>query len=1089
MKALALSTLAASTLLLAPLSSAQDRVREGLLALYDFEESSGDTVHDRAGSGSDKPLDLRIRKLSATEWKNGALVVKSPTLINSNQPATGLRQAITKSGELTVEAWIKPADEDLDGDGPGRILSLSGSTSHRNFTLGQEDEQYLFRLRSTSTDSNGEPSLDAPDNSVHEALTHVVCTRDNNGNAKIYIDGKQRAARKIGGKLENWDARFKLQLANEASNNRPWLGEFHLVAIYSRDLSPDEITRNFQAGCSPPGTLAAAPSKPAPNPKKPEPAKAAPKPAPAPAPAPEPAPVPVPLKKPAKLAQPIPLPGGRNLTEVDFERHVMGILSRQGCNTGACHGALQGESDLQLSLFSYDPTLDFDSLTAEDLGPMVTPGAAANSAILRKPTEEIKHKGGQRLVKVSWQYQVLLAWIQSGAERVENYGKVTDLLVTPNQYRFTRAGETIPLRVEAVFSDGSKEDVTAFSKFETRDDFIATVSDEGQIKALRPGDTAIVVSYRDRVTSSRALVSSQDSGNLLASALRLIQPAPASSAVLVNYIDREVFAKLSALNLQPSDLANDEEFLRRVYIDTIGRLPSPEESRAFFANPSRNKREEKIDDLLAAPLHAALWATKLSDMTGNNTAALDAMGEKRSWMWHDWFRARIAKNMPYDQIVGGLLMATSREGAELNDWMQTSRQVDQAAMAGFDTPYAERETLDLFWARRNVGVEEKAEQFAAAFLGVQLQCAQCHKHPYDQWSQADYIAFANVFSQVKAGAPKEARKAIDQENKARKGEKDKKKRLPELREVYLDLNDPDSLTDPATKKVPPAQALGGPTLPTDGDFRAALYDWLRQEDNPYFARAFVNRVWAHYMGTGIVDPVDSFAAGNPPSNERLLEALAQDFITHKFDIRRLEREILRSRAYQLSSLPNKSNEGDTRNYARKYPRRMMAEVMIDVIHSALGVNGRFEKDAPQGSQAIEVASTKVQDGELSYAFRIFGRPQRTAVCDCERSTDLALPQTLYLMTDDAVLKKIESGRLNDLLAQNGRRDRLREGNLNDSEIGEIVDELFLGALVRQPTETERLAAITNVRSQENPEAGFRDVVWALINTREFILNH
>lgn len=1027
-----------------------ERVTKGLQLLYDFSGTSGPKIRDRSGVG--QPLDLTIGQASAVERSNGVLVVKSPTILVSAKPASKLTEAVRQSGEFTLEAWIKPANESQRG--PARIVTLSKDSSQRNFTLGQDGKRYDVRFLTNRTDRNGSPSLASPQNQLQTELTHVVYSRQRSGETVLYIDGKPQGERTTGESVKNWDSSFHFALANELTNDRAWLGEFHLVAVYSRALTETEIRQNHEVGANPEtsgGLLVEA--------KPPKPKISLP---------------------------PVKLPGGGSITHVDFERHVMGILTRQGCNTGSCHGSLQGESDMLLSLFGHAPEPDYFSIIDDSFGPFADPKAPEKSALLRKPTLQARHKGGEHFSERSWQYKVLKNWIHGGAEFTSGSGDVVGVEISPSQHRFSRPGKTVRLKVEATFADGSREDVTPFCKFEIEDDYVAVVSEDGQVRAKHPGDTAIMVSYRDEVVASRALVATPI--GYLEEAKKWLS-GPGIQRPSVHYIDREITAKLDALNIEPSENATDGEFLRRLYIDTIGRLPSPDETLSFLDDKNPDKRKERIDELLRHPLHAALWATKFSDITGNNSNALEKPAEKRSKMWHDWFRDRIAENVPYDEMVGGVLLATSREGEKTDRWIQETRKQDEEALRSFKNSYAERETLDLFWQRRNMTQEQLAEQTASAFLGIQLQCAQCHKHPYDQWTQADYRAYANIFGQVKNDRSSEARKQIDSENNRRKKIKDNKKKLPNLREVYADLERPKQLKHPETNQPLPPTPLGADALEEQGDYRIAFFDWLTQPDNPFFAQAFVNRVWAHYMGVGIVEPVDGFSAANPPSNEKLLAALAKDFVESGYDMRHLERQILNSQAYQRSAMPNESNSGDKNNYARKYPRRMMAEVVVDVLNSALGKSDDFTRDAPKGSSAIEVAGSRIQDGNLAYVFNAFGRPTRTAICDCERSGDPALPQTLYLMTDSRIYDKIRNGRLKEELAKNDRLAKLKKKQLDDNGIGEVVDHLFLATLTRFPDETERQAAITNVRKQDGSEAGLVDVFWALINTREFILNH
>jgi hypothetical protein len=546
-------------------------------------------------------------------------------------------------------------------------------------------------------------------------------------------------------------------------------------------------------------------------------------------------------------------------------------------------------------------------------------------------------------------------------------------------------------------------------------------------------------------------------------------------------IDREIIAKLRRLNMAPSAVAGDLEFLRRVTIDTIGCLPTPDEARAFLADTDSDKRAKKIDALLAHPLHAALWATKFSDITGNNFDQMEQpqnLRSKRAKMWHDWFRRRLEKNVPYDQIVKGVLTATSRDGLSVEEWLLQTIALEESMQKGFDHAYADRPTLDLFWRRLGLTPEVAAEQTAAAFLGVRIDCAQCHKHPFDRWTQADYRSYANIFGGVRAALSPEAAplgNAINRRRREEAGPQGQNRIFP-IREVFVDARNPRQLRHPDTGRPLPAKALGGPELERGGDPREALFTWMTTPDNPFFARAFVNRVWAHYFGRGIVHPADNFAAANPPSHPALLDELAKNFVESKFDIRRLERTVLLSQTYQRSATPNETNAADRGNFARSYPRRLMAEVVVDVLDSALGVTERYGPDVPAGSKAIEVAPSRV-GGEIAYLFRVFGRPIRTTSCDCERPAEPALPQTLFLMSDPVLVNKITSGRLRQLLGARKADEA-------------VLDEMFLATLTRFPTEEEKQATLAYVTERKsNRPAAWVDVVWALVNTREFILNH
>lgn len=781
----------------------------------------------------------------------------------------------------------------------------------------------------------------------------------------------------------------------------------------------------------------------------------------------------------------VPVPGRPAVESVDFERHVIGVFSKAGCNAGSCHGSFQGKNGFRLSLFGFDAKLDLASLTRESGGRRVNPLAPDQSLLLRKAAGRMPHDGGVRFAVDSWQYAILRDWIASGTKWDPGRGDVRELWLDTPTFTVVAKATHRPLCVTAVFADGAEEVVTPFCEFKLSDDMVADVTEAGVVTARKPGETALIVSYRGAVASTRILVPAE-------------RPATLSfpNDVPANVIDGEVLAKLRLLEMVPSPLAGDAEFLRRVTIDTIGTLPAPDEVRQFLSDPSPNKRSRKIDELLVHPLHAAVWATRLSDMTGNNPDLMvgvpGPLRPRFAQMWHDWFRRRFADNMPYDQIVRGVICATSREGAEAKEWVDAQVALDEQAQKGFGGDYSKRDTLDLFWKQQNMTLEARGERVAAAFLGVRLECAQCHKHPYDRWTQSDYRSFANVFAQVQVGASPEARELVNRVNAERKDQAAKNNQALQLREVYLAaaparpgrpklMISPRALRDPETSQPATPRALGGPPIapdtPTD-DCREKLLTWMTRSDNPTFARNFVNRVWAHYFGLGLVEPVDDFSAANPPSNPKLLDALARTFIADQFDVRAIERLILNSRTYQATSLTNVSNRLDRANFSRSYVRPLMAETVVDVLNAALGVKEALGNDGPAGSHLIEVGSSRLTNGGLAYAMRIFGRPARTSACDCDRSTEIVLPQTLYRMSDPTVMQKLSSPA--------GRVMTYAKSKLSDAE---IIDELFLATLSRFPTDAERSAARASFGNGAKRTAWIQDTMWALINTREFILNH
>lgn len=766
----------------------------------------------------------------------------------------------------------------------------------------------------------------------------------------------------------------------------------------------------------------------------------------------------------------VDLPGNKKLDHVDFERHIMGLFGRMGCNSGSCHGSFQGKGGFRLSLFGYEPDRDYSAATRDSLGRRVSSVDPDSSLLLLKATGQVEHGGGTRFSKESWQYRIFREWMQQGSPWKAGSGEVKAITITPPEIPFKNVGEAVQLQVKAKFADESETDITVFCDYRTNDDAVAEVSNLGEIKSLRPGSTAIIVTYRGNVLPVRVLVPTEMPRGFQ-------YPKLATNS----YIDVEVFTRLRQLNMVPSEQASDEDFLRRVTIDTLGCLPTPDEVRAFLADTRPDKRARKIDELLQHPLHAALWATKFCDITGNDTLALEIpnpVKPKRSQMWHDWFRKRVADNMPYGEIVKGVLLATTRDGKTPDEWITQQIKQDGDMQKGFTNDYANRATLDLFWRRQQqVQIEQWGEKTAAAFMGVRLECAQCHKHPFDRWSQAEYRAYANIFGQVTFGASPEAKKVIAAEMAKRKGPKNNQ--IIQVREVWITDN-AKSLPHPDTRRALAPKALGGPEirLEKDQDMREQLFNWLKQPDNPFFARSFVNRIWGHYFGIGIVHPVDDFSLANPASNDKLLDALAKDFIDHKFDIRHMERRILNSRVYQLSSKSNESNKHDRNNYAHSYVRPMMAEAVVDVLNSALGVTENWSPDIKPGSKAVEVGASQIQNQALAYAFRIFGRPPRTAACDCERGMEPALPQKLYTMTDPNLLAKYSD--------RQGRLQMLLSSKMSDDE---VLDELFLATLSHFPSDDQRKAFAEHRQTARDRRAAFMDVLWALTNMREFILNH
>ena len=505
----------------------------------------------------------------------------------------------------------------------------------------------------------------------------------------------------------------------------------------------------------------------------------------------------------------VQIAGGGVVQKVDFERHIMGLFGRMGCNSGSCHGSFQGKGGLRLSLFGYDPEKDYLALTRDLEGRRLNLADPDSSLLLLKATGQVEHGGQKRFGKDTWAYRLFREWIAAGAPWHKGSGDIASVAVNPPEYAFAKPGLTGQLQVEATFSDGSKENITPLCDFRTNDDTVVEVNPLGQIKALQPGDTAVIVSYRGTVTPVRVLAPMEAAADF-----------HYPNVPEVNDLDREVFAKLRRLNMVPSDLSGDAEFLRRVTIDTIGSLPTPKEVRDFLADTRPDKRARKIDELLAHPMHAALWATKFCDITGNNTDALEnpqQLRPKLSQMWHDWFRKRVADNMPYDEIVHGVLCATSRDNLSPEEYVKQYTELEDDADKGWTNHYADRPTLDLYWRHQQaVTPDQWGEKTAAAFLGVRVECAQCHKHPFDRWTQVDYRSYANIFASVNFGISPEAKKVFDDENAERKKKSDQKNQIPPIREVFVGpfagKGAAVAFTHPETNKPLAPKALGGPEI-------------------------------------------------------------------------------------------------------------------------------------------------------------------------------------------------------------------------------------------------------------------------------------
>ncbi len=614
----------------------------------------------------------------------------------------------------------------------------------------------------------------------------------------------------------------------------------------------------------------------------------------------------------------------------NFESDVMPVLSRFGCNSSGCHGKAEGQNGFKLSVFGFDPPADFAALTKEGRGRRVFSPAPEASLLLRKMSGQVPHGGG------SADYETVRAWIAAGTPfGSANDPKATAVRVEPRERVLSPRGLQ-QLRVIATFSDGREADVTGHARFQSNNEGLAAVQANGLVMAGDvPGEAAIMVGYMNAVDVFRAVVPRD--GPPVAN----VPGSPEN-----NFIDRLVWQKLRKLNVMPSELADDAEYLRRVYLDVIGTLPTAEEARRFLADRRPDRRALLVNELLERPEFADYWALQWADLLRVDRGVL---GPKRAYAYHKWIHDSIAANKPLDQFARQLVAA---EG-----------------------PLADSPPTNFYRVVTKPG--EASSTVAQVFLGVRIACAECHHHPFDRWSQTDYFGMQAFFTGV-AVRPSPRGEVVSSEG----GGSTRHTRTGE--EVF-------------------AHALGeaAPAAKPNGDPRTHLADWLTRPENPWFARNLANRVWAHFLGRGLVEPVDDFRATNPPSNPELLDALARHLIENKYDLRALIRAMTASRVYQLSSTPNATNERDEQNYSRALFKRVPAEVLLDMVSQTTGVPERFS-NAPPGTRAVQLWDSKVSH----YFLRTFGRPERVTACECERNAEPSVAQVLHLLNAPEVQAKL-----------------------------------------------------------------------------------
>jgi hypothetical protein len=704
---------------------------------------------------------------------------------------------------------------------------------------------------------------------------------------------------------------------------------------------------------------------------------------------------------------------------LNFERHIQPILTRYGCNNGSCHGKAGGQKGFALSLHGFEMRDDYERIVCESRGRRVFPAHPETSLLLTKPLGKVGHGGGVRFKQDFTSYRVLRRWLVQGMP----FGNATDPQVS--RIEVIPAARMMPLRGEqqlavvAHYTDGSTEDVTAMAYYEANTKELVQASPSGLVATLGyTGSASVMVRYQGHVATFRAPVP-------LGAPVDRLPPAK-------NFIDELVFKHLKSIGLPPSDVCSDEVFVRRVTLDIAGRLPTPAETVQFLADTNAQKRDRWIDHLLARPEHADYFARKWTLLLRSR---VDQTNQVRgSIAVQQWLREAIYHNKPYDEIVTELLTASGEQEDNplVNWWRQIKDQSDQV------------------------------ESTAQVFLGVRLQCARCHHHPFDQWSQEDYYGLAAFFSRV--------------------GRKYGKEYQGNVERIYHKRGVP-SVPHPRTKAPILPTGLGGKplNLSPDDDPREALAQWMTAPENPYFSRALVNRYWKHFFGRGLVDPEDDMRATNPASHPELLDALARHFVKSRFDLKDLVRTICQSRVYQLSTEANAFNLEDRQHHARFYPRRMMAEVLLDSIDDVLMTKSNLggAPPLPPEARAVQLPHFPYPS---QYFLQIFGTPEGSTSCECERIDTANLAQNLHLMNSAEVLGKVSSA--------SGRAATLSADASLSSE--QKLRKIFLLVYSRnpKPRELERaLRHLSRAKNRTEEKAALEDLLWALINTKEFMYNH
>ena len=695
---------------------------------------------------------------------------------------------------------------------------------------------------------------------------------------------------------------------------------------------------------------------------------------------------------------------------VSFKLDVMPIFMKAGCNTGSCHGSARGQDRFMLSLFGYDPEGDHHRITREQGTRRINLALPEESMLLEKAIGAVPHTGGKLFDQKSNHWKILHKWLQAGAPKdTESVAKPERIELFPPTLLLEGKGATQQIIVLAHYSDGSTRDVTPLTVFQSNKEETALVNEHGEITAGKHGEAFVMARFHVFTEGIQTIV--------IPEGLDYTKPKVKE----YNFVDTLVHNKLDKLRITPSPVCSDEVFIRRAYLDITGMLPTADELQEFLQDQKIDKRSRLVDQLVERKEFTEIWVMKFAELLQIQTDPNQGMSYKATLLYFNWLKERIAQNIPMNQIVKELL--TSQGGTFVNP----------------PTNYYQVE-------RDNLKITENVAQ---VFMGMRIQCAQCHNHPFDQWTQNDYYSFASFFSQVGRKRGADPREQVIYDRK--KGE----------------------INHPIHNSPLPPKFLGGPSpdIPKDIDRRKVLADWLASPDNPFFAKNLANLVWSHFFGQGIIEPVDDVRISNPPANPELLNELANRFTAYQYDFKKLVKDVCKSRTYQLSTQATTSNQEDRRNFARASMRRLRAEILLDIISQVTETKNKFP-GLPLGAKAVQIANGKVNN----YFLTTFGRAKRETVCSCEVVMEPSLSQALHLLNGDTTNKRISQGKV--------IKNALKAGQSTE----DIITLLYRRCYSRNPT-TEELQNLSKTISNGNKEKGLTDIFWALLNSKEFVFNH